>query len=192
MFQGDKQRVVAGLIKKHRQLQVEPEDCIITNGALGALMVSLQVLTDPGDEVIMITPWYFFYPAMCEVLGIKLVGVPSLPGIKTFLGQLEPKMLSIILMLYRFLRQNETGLGKSEQHSESHDLDLEAIERAISPRTRVILINSPNNPTGAIYPKETLQRLSQLLDRSNSDRDSPIFLISDEAYCREVLLTISF
>ena len=86
MFQGDKQRVVAGMIKKHRQLQVEPDDCIITNGALGALMVSLQVLTDQGDEVIMITPWYFFYPAMCEVLGIKLVGVPSLPGNHAFLG----------------------------------------------------------------------------------------------------------
>ena len=53
---------------------------MLTNGALGALMVSMQVLTDPGDEVIMITPWYFFYPAMCEALGIKLVGVPSLPG----------------------------------------------------------------------------------------------------------------
>ena len=86
MFQGDKQRVVAGMIKKHRQLQVEPDDCIITNGALGALMVSLQVLTDQGDEVIMITPWYFFYPAMCEALGIKLVGVPSLPGNHAFLS----------------------------------------------------------------------------------------------------------
>ena len=60
---------------------MNPEDCILTNGALGALMVSLQVLTDPGDEVIMILPWYFFYPAMGEALGIKLVGVPSLPGI---------------------------------------------------------------------------------------------------------------
>ena len=68
------------MIERHRNLRVEPEDCIVTNGALGALMVSMQVLSDPGDEVIMITPWYFFYPAMCEVLGIKLVGVPSLPG----------------------------------------------------------------------------------------------------------------
>ena len=59
---------------------MEPEDCMLTNGALAALLVSLQVLTDPGDEVIMITPWYFFYPAMCELLGIQMVGVPALPG----------------------------------------------------------------------------------------------------------------
>lgn len=53
---------------------------MLTNGALAALLVSLQVLTDPGDEVIMVTPWYFFYPAICEILGIKLVGVPAVPG----------------------------------------------------------------------------------------------------------------
>ena len=62
----------------------------------------MKVLTDPEDEVIMITPWYFFYPAMCELLGIKLVGVPALPG--------------------------------------SHDLDLDAIDRAITPLTRLRII----------------------------------------------------
>ena len=62
LFEGDAQSAVAEMILRHRRLQVEPEDCMLTNGALGALMVSLQVLTDPGDEVIMIMPWYFFYP----------------------------------------------------------------------------------------------------------------------------------
>ena len=50
----------------------------------------------------------------------------------------------------------------------SHDLDLDAIDRAISPDTRAILINSPNNPTGKIYPEETLRRLGQLLTKRSS------------------------
>ena len=68
----------------------------------------------------------------------------------------------------------------------SHDLDLEAIDRAVTPLTRAILINSPNNPTGKVYSKEMLADLGKLLSKRSSGRDSPIFLISDEAYCRIV------
>lgn len=61
-------------------------------------------------------------------------------------------------------------------------LDLAGLERAISPRTRVIIINSPNNPAGCVYDAATLQALGDLLARHNAGRVRPIFLVSDEPY----------
>jgi aspartate aminotransferase len=66
------------------------------------------------------------------------------------------------------------------------DLDLDAIAAAITPRTRIVIVNSPNNPTGRIYPVETLQRLAALLDDASERNGRRIFLISDEAYNRIV------
>jgi aspartate aminotransferase len=60
--------------------------------------------------------------------------------------------------------------------------DLEKLEQAITPRTRVLLINSPNNPTGCVYGAATLQALGALLARQNAGRARPIFLVSDEPY----------
>lgn len=59
-------------------------------------------------------------------------------------------------------------------------LDLDAIERAITPKTRAMLINSPNNPTGAVYSAEELRALGQLLRKKS--KEGPIFLLSDEPY----------
>lgn len=64
--------------------------------------------------------------------------------------------------------------------TENHQLDLEAIERAIGPQTRAILINSPNNPTGAVYPDRDLEKIGSLA------RERDLFIVSDEAYSRFV------
>jgi len=66
------------------------------------------------------------------------------------------------------------------------DLDLGAIAAAITPRTRAVIVNSPNNPTGRIYPVETLRRLAALLDDASQRNGRRIYLISDEAYNRIV------
>jgi aspartate aminotransferase len=63
------------------------------------------------------------------------------------------------------------------------DLDLDAIERAITPKTRAIIVNSPHNPTGKIFPPETLERLAAILTKA-SEENQAIYLISDEAYNR--------
>jgi len=60
--------------------------------------------------------------------------------------------------------------------------DLAAMEAAITDATRVILINSPNNPTGCIYSQVTLARLAALVDRVNATRERALFLVSDEPY----------
>ncbi len=66
------------------------------------------------------------------------------------------------------------------------DLDLEAIEAAITKRTRMVILNTPNNPTGRIYPAETLASLGEIL-RAASDRNGrPVYLLSDESYNRIV------
>jgi aspartate aminotransferase len=66
------------------------------------------------------------------------------------------------------------------------DLDLDAIAAAITPRTRVIIVNSPNNPTGKIYAPATLERLAAILDDASRRNGRPIYLLSDEAYRRIV------
>ena len=69
-------------------------------------------------------------------------------------------------------------------HPDTFDLDLAAIEAAITPSTRAIIVNSPNNPTGKIYPPATLQKLADILSAASQRHGRPIYLISDEAYRR--------
>lgn len=67
---------------------------------------------------------------------------------------------------------------------DSFDLDLGAIAAAITGKTRAIIINSPHNPTGKIYPPATLERLAEILNEASRRNGRPVYLISDEAYRR--------
>ena len=60
--------------------------------------------------------------------------------------------------------------------------DFAALEKAITPHTKGVIINSPNNPSGVVYGEETLQSLSELLRKKSAQNGKPIFLISDEPY----------
>ena len=82
----------------------------------------------------------------------------------------------------------EAGLVpvKVRVDSETFDLDLAAIEAAITARTRLVIVNSPNNPTGRIYPESTLRGLADLLDAASERNGRRIYLISDEPYNRIV------
>ena len=64
------------------------------------------------------------------------------------------------------------------------DLDLEAIDAAITPRTRMVVVNSPHNPTGRVYPREMLQALADLLEAASDRIGARIWLLSDEPYRR--------
>ena len=64
------------------------------------------------------------------------------------------------------------------------DLDLDAIDAAIGPRTRLVIVNTPHNPTGRIYGRDTLKLLSDLLERASARIGRRIFLLSDEPYRR--------
>jgi len=71
-------------------------------------------------------------------------------------------------------------------NKETYDLDLGAIATAITPKTRAIIVNSSNNPTGKIYPPTTLQELADILMTASQRNGRPIYLVSDEAYRRIV------
>lgn len=60
--------------------------------------------------------------------------------------------------------------------TQNHQLDIDAIEQAVSPSTKAILINSPNNPSGAVYPLDDLQKIARLA------QDHDLFIVADEAY----------
>ena len=74
----------------------------------------------------------------------------------------------------------------------SFDLDIDAIEAAITPRTRMVIVNSPNNPTGKVYSPQTLERLAGVLNHASNEQGQPIYLLSDEPYARLVFEGKSF
>ena len=81
---------------------------------------------------------------------------------------------------------NHGGVLKLVPARPDFDLDLEALDGAIGPRTRAVLINSPHNPTGRIYPKTTVRALGELLRRRSGKLGRIIYLVSDEPYRRIV------
>lgn len=87
---------------------------------------------------------------------------------------------------YTFYIKNHGGEMVLVPTLEDFDLDLPAIEKAIDKRTAGILINSPNNPTGKIYPEKSIQDLGRLLERKSRELGRAIYLLSDEPYRRIV------
>lgn len=84
---------------------------------------------------------------------------------------------------YGFYAQNYGGeLITAPSKPLTFELDLNAIENAITEKTRVLLINSPNNPTGVVYTQDELEGLAAILKKANEGRKRPIFLVADEPY----------
>lgn len=84
---------------------------------------------------------------------------------------------------YGFYCENHGGtLTPVATKKNSFSLDLGALEQVISPRTRVVLINSPNNPTGVIYSQSELVALANLLENKSQEYGKPIWLVADEPY----------
>ena len=83
---------------------------------------------------------------------------------------------------YLFYIENHQGVARVIPTDAQFNLDLEAIEHALTPRTKVVLINSPNNPSGVVYPAATLQALGALLRRTQAAFGTQIYLLSDEPY----------
>ncbi len=140
------QEAAAGNLSEELGLAFEPDDILLTRGAHGALALAMAMVLDPGDEVVFVSPPWFFYEAL--ILGAYASPVR--------------------------VRADES----------SWDLDVGAIANALTPRTRMVLINTPNNPTGRIYPAETLARLGELLDSHGQTIGRAIYLLSDESYSK--------
>lgn len=99
---------------------------------------------------------------------------------------LDPKdevlILAPFFVEYTFYIDNHGGVAKIVPTTEDFSLDIAAIGAALSEKTKAIIINSPNNPTGQIYSRRELAELSALLDKAEKKFGSTIFLIADEPY----------
>lgn len=125
---------------------VAAKHVLMTCGAGGALNVALKTMLNPGEEVIILAPFF---------------------------------------VEYKFYIDNHGGVSREVwTNRETFQLDLAAIEAAIGPNTRALLINSPNNPTGVIYPETDLRALGELVARKEAELQRSIFVISDEPYAR--------
>ena len=85
---------------------------------------------------------------------------------------------------YLYYADNHGGSCKVVPPDEDFLPDFDALESSIGPRTRVVLINSPNNPTGVLYDAGVLARIGEVIRRKESELGTEIFLVSDEPYRR--------
>lgn len=83
---------------------------------------------------------------------------------------------------YGFYAENYGGILKSVPCKEDFTLDIAAMDAAITPKTRAVIINSPNNPTGQIYSAEEINALAEVLRKHSAASGRVIYLISDEPY----------
>ena len=118
-------------------------DIVMSCGAAGAANVVLRATLNPGDEVIILSP---------------------------FFGE------------YVYYIDNHNGAPVIVPTTEDFQLDLAAIEAAITPRTRGLILNSPNNPSGVVYSADQVRELAGLLNRKQAALGTEIYIISDEPY----------
>lgn len=124
-------------LKTENNISVEPDAVTVVPGlTTGQLLIYLAIL-DPGDEIIIMDPYYPPYPHLANAVGGHVMYVNTLP---TF----QP--------------------------------DVAAIAASVTNRTKAIVINTPNNPTGAVYTPEVLEAIAEVADRHN------LLVISDEIY----------
>jgi len=137
---------VAKALSSASQLPVQAAQVVMTCGAGGALNVVLKTILNPGDEVIILTPFF---------------------------------------VEYRFYIDNHGGVPVEVwTDRDTFQLDIPAIAAAITEKTRAVIICSPNNPTGVIYPAESLARLGELMSAKEKEFGRQICVISDEPYAR--------
>ena len=131
--------VIARQLCAQTGLAYTADHIFMTVGAAGAINVVLKSLLDPGDEVIILVP---FFPE------------------------------------YQFYIENHAGRMALVETDDTFQPDVGRIAAAITPRTKAIILNSPNNPTGTVYSTEFLRDLEALI----SGLDHPVTVIVDEPY----------
>ncbi|HET9458317.1 MAG TPA: aminotransferase class I/II-fold pyridoxal phosphate-dependent enzyme [Candidatus Limnocylindrales bacterium] len=144
----DAQAVVARSLSARTGLDWDPADVAMTNGGFAALAVAFRAILEPDDEVVFLSPPWFFYELLILAGGGRPARVPL--AAPTF------------------------------------DLDPATISAAITERTRAVILNSPHNPSGRVYPLGDLQALAAALEAASARIGRTIYLVSDEPYNRIV------
>lgn len=133
---------IAVYLKDFYNMPFTSDHVYMTAGSAGGINILLKSMLNPGDEVIVPTPYF---------------------------------------MEYRYYIESHGGVIRLASTDEDFQLDIEKINSTITPKTKAILINSPNNPTGVVYEEERLRELASLLSEYRK-RGQKIYIISDDAY----------
>lgn len=96
----------------------------------------------------------------------------------------EVIILSPFFLEYKFYIDNHGGLSKEADTGEDFQLDIKKIDSAIGPKTKAVIINSPNNPTGVIYGEDSLKELDDMLRKKEQELGIEVYVISDEPYAK--------
>jgi len=123
------------------------DDLYLTCGAAASLSITFHALCNPGDEVVVIAPYFPEYRVWIETAGATCVEVMADP--------------------------------------ETFQIDCDAVRDAINEHTKAVVINSPNNPVGVVYPLANLTEFAAVLREREEELGSEIYLVSDEPY-REI------
>ncbi len=136
-------RAVAESVLARTGLSYDPlTEVVVTSGATEAIHDALMALVDPGDEVVMLEPYYDSYRACCAMAGAT------------------PRFVTLRAPDFRW--------------------DAAEVEAAFGPRTRVLLLNTPHNPTGRVLTREEMETLAALC------RTHDVVCVTDEVYDRLV------
>jgi aspartate aminotransferase len=138
---------VARFLAHDHGIEILWEQVVMTCGAGGGLNVALRTLLDPGDEVIVLSPYF---------------------------------------VEYFFYIDNHSGIGRLSCTNEDFTLNLDAIHSALGPKSKAIILNSPNNPTGRVYDEKGLRKLGEILREHSQKYGRSVYLLSDEPYSKLV------
>ena len=131
--------------------------------------------------------------ALAEESGVPVTGaeilmtVGAAGAINTILRSILDEGDEVVLLApyfgeYPFYIQHQTGVAKTAACDDNWLPDITSLESAIGPRTRALIINSPNNPTGVIYPEASIAAIGEALTRAEEKYGTEIYLVSDEPY----------
>ena len=132
-------KAVCAKFLKDNGLTYQPDDILVSSGAKSSLYHAICAIVNPGDEVILPSPYWLTYPELISLAD----------GITVYVKC-----------------EKETG----------YKMTAEQFEKAITPKTKCVIINSPNNPTGAVYTEEELKSLAKVAEKHG------LYVISDEIY----------
>ncbi len=140
----DVREKVAAYMEKKSGVAFSKEQVLMVCGAAAGLNITLKALLNPGEEVIVLSPYFVEYLTYIDNAG----GTPVI--VKTV--------------------------------KDTFRIDVEAVEKAITERTKAIILNSPNNPTGVVYSRSELEKLNDVLKKREEELGIAIYVISDEPY----------
>lgn len=135
---------IAENLNKRFDTHYTADNLYLTMGAAACLSACFTALIKPGDEIIVIAPYFPEYRIWIEFAGGVCVEVPA--------------------------------------REDNFQIDFDALEQAITEKTKAVVINTPNNPVGTVYTRETLEGLADVLVQAEQRFGHDIYLISDEPY----------